>query len=86
VLADFGADERFRSEVREAFLAPTKQAVKAVLHNAVARGELGAAVAADTISEALGGAVFFRCVVLGEPPDPAAAEDLVRLILDGARR
>ncbi|MGY0235352.1 TetR/AcrR family transcriptional regulator [Longispora urticae] len=85
VLADFGADEGFRTLVREQFLAPVKQAVELVLRTAVARGELGDAVAVDTISGALGGAVFFRCVVLGEPADPDTAEDLVRLVLDGAR-
>lgn len=85
ILADFGADEQFRSVVREAFLAPTKRALEVVLDNAVTRGELGSAVPVDTISEALGGAVFFRCVVLGARADSTTADHLVRLVLDGAR-
>ena len=85
LLADFGADEAFRTTAREAFLTPAKRAVEAVLHRAVARGELTGAVAAGTVVEALVGAVFLRCVVLGEPPGPGTAEDLVRLVLDGAR-
>jgi AcrR family transcriptional regulator len=86
LLADFGADEAFRDQVRDRMLAPTATAVRAVLTRAVERGELPEDAPFDVLVGALGGTVFFRGVVLAAPITREEGRHLVRILLDGARR
>lgn len=83
MLADFGADDTFRAQVRDTALTPTAEAVHGVLDRAVERGELSSDAPTQVVVDALGGTVFFRCAVLGTPFTEADARDLVRILLHG---
>ncbi len=85
LLADFGRDTRLRQLIRERFLPPARGYVGAILERARERGEIGEEVSGDVVFEALGGAVFFRTVIVGEPPSERIIDELVELVLNGVR-
>jgi AcrR family transcriptional regulator len=83
LLADFGSDDGFRDQLRDGALLPTAEAVREVLLRGVLGGDLAHDAPVDVLVAALGGAVFFRGVVLGTPFSATEGRDLVHALLHG---
>ena len=86
LLADFGADERLRSLIRDRFLNPVRAQVVTIFERAVERGEMRTDVQVDLVVDALAGGVFFRVALAGEDLEEGTADALVEFALRGVMR
>jgi len=86
LLADFGADERLRSLIRDRFLNPVRAQVVTIFERAVERGEARTDVQVDLVVDALAGGVFFRVALAGEDLEEGTADALVEFALRGVMR
>ncbi|MEV0060475.1 TetR/AcrR family transcriptional regulator [Nocardia sp. NPDC050718] len=83
LLADFAADPKLRTVLRDSFLAPAKLRMVEIFERARARGEVGEDVAIELVLDAIAGTIFFHLGVLGEPPTPDLAARLGRIVTAG---
>jgi AcrR family transcriptional regulator len=71
------------SAVREAFLAPRRAALRAVLERGMERGELRADIDRELALDFLGGPLFYRLLITGGPLDESLAEGTVDVMFRG---
>jgi AcrR family transcriptional regulator len=81
LVADPGLAEMFRDQI----LRPRRSLVAAMINRAAERGDLPPDVNVPLILDTCAGAVFYRLVLSGEPLNEDMADQLVDLILNGAR-
>jgi AcrR family transcriptional regulator len=84
--ADLVADPALAEMFRTQILRPRRSVVAGLVERAADRGDLPAHVDIPLILDACVGAVFYRLVLSGEPLSGELAEQLVDLILNGARQ
>src|SRR3954470_5200493 len=83
VLEEASRNPELASTVRERFLARRRAALSAVLQRGVQRGDLRRGLDLELALDVLGGAIFYRLLVTGEPIDDRLAEGIVELVLRG---
>jgi AcrR family transcriptional regulator len=69
--------------VREAFLTGRRAALRRVLERGIERGDLRKDLDLDLALDVLGGPLFYRLLVTGQPLDEQLAEGVTELILRG---
>jgi AcrR family transcriptional regulator len=84
--ADLMADPALAEMFRAQILRPRRSVVAGMVERAADRGDLPPHVDIPLILDACVGAVFYRLVLSGEPLSRDLAEQLVDLILNGARQ
>jgi AcrR family transcriptional regulator len=83
--ADLVADPALAEMFRDQILRPRRTEVATVVERAIQRGDLPPDVDIPLVLDACVGAVFYRLVLSGELLTDTLAEQVVDLILDGAR-
>lgn len=79
-------DEALAQAVRTGFLARRRAALRTVMVRGIRRGELREDIDLELALDFLGGPLFFRLLVSGEPIDDAMARGTVEMMLRGMAR
>lgn len=78
---ELASDPEAAELFKERFVAPRRASVRAVIHDAIARGELPAETQPELLMDAFVGAILYRVVVTGGPTDERFVQDMVDLLL-----
>jgi AcrR family transcriptional regulator len=81
LVAEVRHDAGMCSLVREGEYARFRR----LIERGIERGELRSDLDVNVVMDVLVGALFFRAALIGHPLDSRLVDDLVRLVLDGAR-
>ncbi|MGH8861804.1 MAG: TetR/AcrR family transcriptional regulator [Jatrophihabitantaceae bacterium] len=83
--ADLVRDPALAKQFRQQILYPRRSIATDIVRRAVERGELPPDLDVELLLDVYAGAVFYRQVVSGVPVTDNLAEQLVGLLLDGAK-
>jgi AcrR family transcriptional regulator len=85
-LIDAAESDPELSELSAAFTRERREAVRAVLDQGIADGELDPGIDTDLAAQLVGGAVFYQRLVRRRAADDGEVQRMVDLVLDGLRR
>jgi AcrR family transcriptional regulator len=69
--------------VRDGFVTPRRDALRAVIRRGIRRGELRKGLDVEVVLDLLSGPAFFRYLMLGQPIDDRYVRGVVRTLLHG---
>ena len=81
LVAAMGRSAHVAESVRAAMVAPWRDAMRAVLERAIARGELRAETDVELALDLLSGPLFYRYLMLGQSVDESRTRALVHVVL-----
>lgn len=78
---ELAADPEAAELFKQRFVTPRRASVRAVIDEAIARGELPAETEPELLMDSFVGAILYRVVVTGGPTDERFVQDMVDLLL-----